>query len=106
MDIPLSCRAQIVPVLIRYWGATMDLTLMLVSTAGGFFHVDWYLVLIVGIALTLIGADRNFLFARQNSDVGTARVFMIGAGAHLVNNLAFAALTFLAGRAFAWLIFG
>ncbi len=84
----------------------MELALMTASTVAGFAQQGWWFIPLIGLVLTIIGMDKNILFARRNADVGAARVFALGTAMTLVNNIAFAAFTFLAGRAFGWLVLG
>ena len=47
---------------------------MVASTLGGFFYLEWWFALLVGIVLSAISLDKNLVFARDNTDVGVARV--------------------------------
>jgi hypothetical protein len=84
----------------------MELTLMVASAGAGFFQIDWWFAVLIGLTLTLLNVGRNLSFARENTDVGMSRLLALSIGASTVNNVAFAVLTFGAGRAFAWLVAG
>jgi hypothetical protein len=84
----------------------MELALMVASATAGFFQLEWWSAVVIGLLLTLLNTNRSIAFVRENTDVGSARVFALSFGASTVNNVIFAILTFVAGRAFALLVVG
>ena len=84
--------------------AYIDLALMVLATAAGFLGAAWWVALVIGLLLTLLSLTKHTTLARQYEDVGSARVLALSVGAAMVNNVAFAVMTFVAGRAFAWLV--
>lgn len=77
---------------------------MIVATAFGFAGVGFWAVPGIAILLTLLSRSKQSERARQYNDVGGGRVLALSIGATVANNLIFTAMTFAAGRAFAWLI--
>ena len=84
--------------------AYIDLALMVAATAAGFLGAAWWIALVIGLLLTLLSLTKHNTLARRYEDVGAARVLALSVGAATLNNLAFAVMTFAAGRAFAWLV--
>ena len=82
----------------------IDLALMVAATAAGFFGASWSTALVIGLFLTLLSMSKHAKLARRYEDVGSVRVLALSVGATLANNVAFATITFAAGRAFAWLV--
>lgn len=85
-------------------GLKMELGLMVAATALGFAGARWWMALIIGLLLTLVSASKHGALARRYPDVGMARVLALSVATTAINNIAFATMTFAAGRAFAWLI--
>jgi hypothetical protein len=79
---------------------------MVTATTLGFFQAGWVWVPVVGLLLTILPMPKYAALARQHMDIGAGRVVALSVGATFANNIAFATITFLAGRAFAWLIAG
>ena len=82
----------------------MDYALMTAAAALGFGGAPLWLVFVIGALLTLLSSAKHAGRVRRYSDLGTARVLVVSVGASTLNNVAFAAMSFAAGRAFAWLI--
>ena len=85
-------------------GQKMELALMIAATALGFAGARWWTALVIGLILTLLSASKHGALLKRYPDVGAARVLALSVASTALNNVAFAAMTFAAGRAFAWLI--
>ena len=77
---------------------------MVLATGLGFTGVGWPAILIIALFLTLLSSGKHGALARRYADVDEARVLALSIGTTAANNLAFTAMTFAAGRAFAWLV--
>ena len=77
---------------------------MVLATVCGFAGAGYWIIPAIALSLTALSANKHADRARQYHDVGTSRVLALSLGATLANNLIFTAMTFAAGRAFAWLI--
>jgi hypothetical protein len=82
----------------------MDYALLALASIMGFGDGPWYLVIVIGILLTLLSSARHRAYAQRYADFGTARVFAVFTTACAANNIFFAAISFVFGRGVAWLI--
>jgi hypothetical protein len=82
----------------------MELALMVGAAALGFAGGSIWFPLIIGVLLTVLSCAKLGTLARRYADVGSARIVALSLSATTVNNVAFAFMAFVAGRAFAWLV--
>jgi hypothetical protein len=82
----------------------MDVALMAAAAGLGFANGPIWSVLVLAVLLTATSYAKHLTLARRYADVGSVRVAALSIGASAINNAVFAAMAFMAGRAFAWLV--
>ena len=55
----------------------MDYALLALASIMGFGDGPWYLVIVIGILLTLLSSARHRAYAQRYRDFGAARVFAV-----------------------------
>ena len=85
-------------------GNMLGYVLMLLVTVLGFAQAPLWVVLIVGTVLTAIGSPRYAVLAQRNADLGIIRILATAMPICLINNTAYATLSYVVGRG-AFLLF-
>ena len=81
-----------------------EFLILLGSILMGFAGAPWWIVPIAAALLTLSVVSGDARFAHRYPRVGVFRVFAIAISLSVINNLAFAGLSYGLGRSAAWIV--